>query len=133
MSKRNITHKNIEEICDKDITICFTVSGTFQGQFLGRIVARLRNRFKQYVFIPATPFATFCFSSGDVKTIEQLGDSFVLTIHDSSVKKKKRRKKKPNSTAVAAETESIIDLSNSVKVSEKNDLEFKNDSSEQKV
>ena len=133
MSKRIITHKNIEEICDKDITICFTVSGTFQAQFLGRIVARLRNRFKQYVFIPATPFATFCFSSGDVKKIERLGDSFVLTIYDSSVKKKKRRKKKSNSTTPVVETESVIDLSNTVKVSKEDDLKFKNDNSEQKV
>jgi len=133
MSKRDITHKNIEEICDKDITICFTVSGTFQAQFLGRIVARLRNRFKQYVFIPATPFATFCFSSGDVKKIEQLGDSFVLTIHDSSNKKKKRRKKKSNSTASVVETGNVIDLSDSVKVSKEDDIEFKNNSSEQKI
>ena len=123
MSKRAITHKDIEEISDKEITICFTISGTFQAHFLGKIVARLRNRFKQYVFIPSTPFATFCFSSGDIKKIERLGDGFVLTINDPFTKKKKRKKKKSASILPEKTPQKVIDLSNPVNTSE-NDIEF---------
>ena len=114
MKNQGVSSKQIEMLVGKNITLTFTVSGNCQAQFFGKIVGRVRNRFKQYLFIPAAPFTSICFSTGDVEKIEMPDeDTWLLTIYSNSPEPKKRhRKKKKNLPVVSAEPTVAIDLNN---------------------
>lgn len=135
MKHVEITQKHVEALVDRNIILIFTLSGTFKAQFYGKIVGRLRTRFKQYIFVPNTPFVSFYFSVGDVEKIELDDGVFIvkLGVNPGPATEKKRGKKKSKKVrsrkkanrakktkfpTVAVEPEiSVIDLSNTIVVS----------------
>ena len=105
MRKPTITEKHIEAITSKNVLLDFPMYGNFRARLFGRIVGRLRNRFKQYIFIPTIPFSSFYFASGDVEMIEPDSEfGFIIKIKNTDNEpKRRRRKKKPVLKAVMAE------------------------------
>ena len=121
--KKNIvTEKHIETITDQNIKLVFTIFGNFQANITGKITGRVRNRFKQFIFIPTFPFMSFAFSVGDVEKIELIDEGIVVNLFKVEEKKKRRKKKKVPSV-VAIEPDLEIDLS-SVDVFETHKLDI---------
>ena len=108
MSKKKkieFTEKHLEAIADKTVMLVFSIFGTFQGRINGKITGRMRNRFKQFVFVPTFPFMTFAFSIGDVENIEFTDQGIVVVLNEHYEPPKRKRKKKKASPVVAAESE----------------------------
>lgn len=115
MSKKiEITSKHIEQLIGRNVNLSFIIAGNFKGRFYGKIVGRLRNRFKQYVFAPETPFIYFQFAVDDVEKIEMPDDdTWLITMKENKPEPKKRRRKKKKPLSVAAvetETAPVVDL-----------------------
>lgn len=111
MSKKSkivYTEKHLEAIADKSIVLVWTFFGTFQCRIGGKITGRMRNRFKQFVFVPTFPFMTLAFSVHDVQNIEFSDKAIVVTLDVNWNPPKKKRKKKKALPVVAAEIE--VDL-----------------------
>jgi hypothetical protein len=104
-----ITDKHVEAIAGQTIKLIFTIFGNFQANISGSVTARLRNRFKQFVFVPTFPFMSLAFAAHDVQSIEVTDDGIVVTLGQEE-EKPKRRKKKKALPVVAPEPEPEIDL-----------------------
>lgn len=117
--KVSITEKHIENLFGQNIILVtpLTDSGTFKGQFYGKIVGRLRTRFKQYIFAPLAPFVSFYFSVSDVEKIEKNDDVFILRIGINPASEapiKRKRKTKKNTKKNKSKKAPVIDLTNNV-------------------
>ena len=110
--KNIITEKHIESIADQTVRLIFPIFGNLQANISGKIVGRIRNRFKQFVFTPTFPFMTLNFSSGDVEKIEITDGGIVITLEKTDESKKRRKKKKKEAPVVASEPDIAIDLTN---------------------
>ena len=112
MKKPTIKEKHIEAVSGKNIIMDFPMYGGFSARLFGRIVGRLRDRFKHYIFIPTIPYSSFQFTVNDVESIEPDAEfGFILKIKNTDNEpKKRRRKKKVKLAVVAAELETPIDL-----------------------
>lgn len=112
MKNPTIKEKHVEAISRKNILIQFPLYGNFTAKLFGRIVGRIRDRFKHYIFIPSIPFSSFQFTVNDVESIEPDSEfGFILKIKNADNKPKKRRRKK-KIKLIAVEAEVPIDISN---------------------
>lgn len=100
-SKIAITEKHIDALGNQNIVLIAPLgsSGTFKGQFYGKISGRLRTRFKQYIFVPNMPFTSFYFSLSDIEKIEEKDGIFILNIgtnpaSEAPIKRKRRKNAK---------------------------------------
>lgn len=114
MKKPVITEKHIEAILDENVLLDFPLYGNVNIRLFGRIIGRVRNRFKQYIFIPTIAFSSVRFSIGDVSCIEpdmEFGHIVSLKNIEKEPRKRKRRKKKVVLKSVAMESNPTMDLS----------------------
>lgn len=111
-----ITEKHIEAITNKNILLDFPIYGNVNIRLFGRIIGRMRNRFKQYIFIPTISFSSIRFAASDVSDIEpdaEFGLILSLKNIENEPKKRKRKKKKIALKSVAMESNTAIDLTQS--------------------
>jgi len=117
-NKSTITDKHIELLANQEITLVYPLFGNFQENIPGKITGRVRNRFKQFVFVPTFPTTSFYFATSDVVKIEVIQNTVFVVLGKTEEKKKRRKKKKPL-PVVEIEPEPVeIDLSKPVETAE---------------
>lgn len=111
-----ITEKHIESLIGRKVILLINLCGSVKGCFIGKVNARLRNRFKHYMFESETPYVSFFFTPSDVREIEENEGTFYIKLGEADEmdsENKKNRKQKTNSKKSAQSkfvAEPIIDL-----------------------